>query len=115
MTLVTLDLFSIVSYLVTQRTHELGIRIALGARRWHVLRLIMGSGLRTAFAGAAIGIAVSIAIAPLVQPLLFDNRARDPWNLAIVATGLLVVAAAASLWPSWRASRINPLQALHHD
>jgi predicted permease len=110
-----IGLFSILSYLVTQRTHELGVRIALGARRWHVLRLIMGSGLRTATAGTVIGIAVSIAIGPLLQPLLFDHPARDPGMLAAVAAGLLVVAAAASLWPSWRATSIDPLLALRAD
>ncbi|HEX5439195.1 MAG TPA: ADOP family duplicated permease [Gemmatimonadaceae bacterium] len=110
-----IGLFSVVSYLVTQRTHELGVRIALGARRAHVLRLIMGSGLRTAIVGAVVGGAAAIAIGPLVQPLLFDNRARDPWMLAAVATGLLVVAAAASLWPSWRATRVDPLISLRAE
>lgn len=110
-----IGLFSIVSYLATQRTHELGVRIALGARRGHVLSLVMGSGLRIAIAGTVVGSAVSIAIGPFLQPLLFDNRARDPWNLITVAAGLLVVAAVASLWPSWRASRVDPLQALRHD
>jgi predicted permease len=110
-----IGLFSVVSYLVTQRRHELGVRIALGARRRHVLGLVMGSGLRTAIAGTAAGSVVSIAIAPFLQPLLFDNRARDPWLLAMVAGGLLVVAAAASLWPSWRATRVEPLVALRAE
>jgi predicted permease len=110
-----IGLFSVVSYLVTQRTHELGVRIALGARRRHVLSLVMGSGLRTAIAGTVVGSLVSLAIAPFLQPLLFDNRARDPWMLAMVAGGLLVVAAAASLWPSWRATRVEPLTALRTE
>lgn len=110
-----IGLFSVVSYLVTQRTHELGVRIALGARSAQVLRLVMGNGLRTAMVGALVGGAVSLAIAPLVQPLLFDNRARDPLLLAVVALGLLGVAAAASLWPSWRATRVDPLLALRAD
>lgn len=107
-----IGLFSVVSYLVTRRTHELGVRIALGAQRRHVLGLVVGSGLRTAIAGTVVGSAVSMAIAPLIQPLLFDNRARDPWMLTAVAAGLLVVATAASLWPSWRATRVDPLLAL---
>lgn len=114
-TVAAIGLFSVVSYLVTQRRHELGVRIALGARRRHVLSLVMGSGLRTAIAGTAVGSVVSIAIAPFLQPLLFDNRARDPWLLAMVAGGLLVVAAAASLWPSWRATRVEPLVALRAE
>jgi predicted permease len=110
-----IGLFSVVSYLVTQRTHELGVRIALGARSGQVLRLILGSGLRTAMVGAVIGAVVSIAIGPFVQPSLFDNRAWDPWMLAGVAAGLMVVAGAASLLPSWRATRVDPLLALRAD
>ncbi|HET7373232.1 MAG TPA: FtsX-like permease family protein, partial [Gemmatimonadaceae bacterium] len=110
-----IGLFSIVSYLVAQRTHELGVRIALGARRGQVLRLILGRGLRTAIAGAVLGSAAAIAIAPRIQPLLFDNRARDPLLLAVVAVALLIVATAASLWPSWRATRVDPLLVLRAD
>jgi len=110
-----IGLFSIVSYLVAQRTHELGVRIALGARRGQVLRLILGRGLRAAIAGAVLGSAAAMAIAPRVQPLLFDNRARDPLLLAAVATVLLVVATAASLWPSWRATRVDPVLVLRAD
>ena len=110
-----IGLFSIVSYLVAQRTHELGVRIALGARRGQVLRLILGRGLRTAIAGAVLGSAVSMAIGPRIQPLLFDNRARDPLLLGAVAVALLVVATAASLWPSWRATRVDPLLVLRAD
>jgi predicted permease len=110
-----IGLFSIVSYLVAQRTHELGVRIALGARRGQVLRLILGRGLRAAVAGAVLGSAAALAIGPRVQPLLFDNRARDPLLLAAVATVLLVVATAASLWPSWRATRVDPVLVLRAD
>lgn len=112
MVVAAIGLFSVVSYLVTQRTHEFGVRTALGARRRHVLSLVMGSGLRTAIAGTVVGSVVSIAIAPFLQPLLFDIHARDPWLLAVVAAILLVIAAAASLWPSWRATRVDPLLAL---
>jgi ABC-type antimicrobial peptide transport system permease subunit len=110
-----IGLFSIVSYLVTQRTHELGVRIALGAQRGQVLRLIMGGALRTAIVGAAIGGALSVAIGPAIQPLLFDNAARDPLLLSAVAIGLLVVAVAASVWPAWRATLVDPLLALRSD
>ena len=110
-----IGLFSVVSYLVTQRTHELGVRIALGARRGQVLRLIMGGALRTALIGAVLGGTVTVAIGPALQPLLFDNTGRDPLLLAAVAIGLLVVAIVASAWPAWRATRVDPLLALRSD
>jgi predicted permease len=110
-----IGLFSVVSYLVTQRTHELGVRIALGARRGQVLRLIMGGALRTALIGAVIGTVLCVVIGPAIQPLLFDNAARDPLLLSIVATGLLGVAVVASMWPAWRATRVDPLLALRAD
>jgi len=110
-----IGLFSVVSYLVTQRTHELGVRIALGAQRGQVLRLIMGGALRTAGLGALIGAALSVLIGPAIQPLLFDNAARDPMLLSLVALGLLVVAVASSAWPAWRATRVDPLLALRAD
>ena len=110
-----IGLFSVVSYLVTQRTHELGVRIALGARRGQVLRLIMGGALRTAIVGAVIGGVLSIMVGPTIQPLLFDNEARDPLLLSLIASGLVVVALAASAWPAWQATRVDPLLALRAD
>ena len=110
-----IGLFSVVSYLVTQRTHELGVRIALGAQRGRVLRLIMGGALRTAVVGAVIGGVLSVVIGPAIQPLLFDNAARDPLLLSAVAIGLLLVAVVASAWPAWQATRVDPLLALRSD
>jgi ABC-type antimicrobial peptide transport system permease subunit len=110
-----IGLFSVVSYLVTQRTHELGVRIALGAGRGRVLRLILGGALRTAIVGAVVGGGLAMVIGPVVEPLLFDNPARDPLLLSVVAAVLLVVAVSASLWPAWRATRVDPLLALRAD
>jgi ABC-type antimicrobial peptide transport system permease subunit len=80
-----------------------------------VLRLIMGGAIRTALIGAVLGGTVTVAIGPALQPLLFDNTARDPLLLAAVAIGLLVVAIVASAWPAWRATRVDPLLALRSD
>jgi ABC-type lipoprotein release transport system permease subunit len=91
------------------------VRIALGARNAQVLRLILGSGLRTAAVGALAGSVASIAVAPVLEPLLFDNRAQDPWMLAGVAAVLMTVAGVASVWPSWRATRIDPVLAIRAD
>ena len=75
----------------------------------------MGGALRTALIGAVLGGVLSVAIGPTLQPLLFDNAARDPLLLAGVAIGLLAVAVVASAWPAWRATRVDPLLALRSD
>jgi ABC-type antimicrobial peptide transport system permease subunit len=75
----------------------------------------MGNGLRTAAIGILVGGTLSTALAPLLQPLLFDNRARDPLLLGGIGVGLIIVAAAASFWPSWRATRLDPMLALRAD
>jgi ABC-type antimicrobial peptide transport system permease subunit len=108
-------LFSVVSYFVAQRTHELGVRIALGAHRAQILRLVMGGGLRTALVGALVGAGLSFAAAPLAEPLLFDNPARDPILILSVVGGLLTVAGLASLLPAWQATRVDPLLSLRAD
>jgi putative ABC transport system permease protein len=110
-----IGLFSVVSYLVTQRTHEMGVRIALGARPGQVVRLVLSGALKTAIAGAVVGAVLSTGVGPVVQPLLFDNQALDPLLLAAVAVGLLAIAMVASLWPAWRATRVDPLLALRAD
>ena len=110
-----IGLFGVVSYLVAQRTHELGVRIALGAQRSHVVVLVMGSGVRAALVGSVVGGVVSFAIAPLIQPLLFANQARDAIMLLVVAGCVLGVAGLATLWPSWQATRVDPLLALRAD
>lgn len=108
-------LFSVLSYLVVQRTHELGVRIALGARPSHVLRLVVRGAISTSALGVVAGAAVSFALAPLVQPSLFETPARDPALLAVVSMVLLATAVLAAVIPSWRASRVDPLTALRTE
>jgi predicted permease len=115
MVVAAIGLFSVVSYLVTQRTHEMGVRLALGARRSQVIRLVIRRALAVSLFGTAIGSALAFAAGPLVQPMLFDNPARDPWVLLGVAGVLAATAIVASVVPSWRASRINPMTALAAD
>jgi putative ABC transport system permease protein len=107
-----LGLYSVISYGVTQRTHELGVRMAIGARRSDVMRLVVGEGLRFGVVALAIGAAASMGAAPLIQGLLFDEPARDPAVLAFVCGILLLVAIIASAIPAARAARLDPKIAL---
>jgi macrolide transport system ATP-binding/permease protein len=110
--LASVGLYGVLSYLTTQRTAEIGVRMALGAQRPQVLRLMLGDGLRPALYGLALGLAAAAATVRLIQSMLYRTQSLDPAIFAVVASTLLVVAAAACLVPAWRASRIEPIQAL---
>jgi ABC-type antimicrobial peptide transport system permease subunit len=101
-------LYGVITYNVAQRMHELGVRVALGARPRDLARLVVGQGLSFALAGVALGGVVALLVAPQVQPLLFEQPARDPVIYAAVSTVLLVVAVLASMAPARRASRADP-------
>ncbi len=113
--LASVGLYGVLSYLVTQRMTEIGIRIALGAQREQVLRLALFDGLRPAFLGLVFGLAASAAAVRLIQSMLYKTEALDPAVFAGVAATLLTVAAVACLVPAWRASRLDPMQALRTD
>jgi len=108
-------LYSVMSYLVAQRRHEFGVRIALGARGTDMLRLVLGGGLTVAIAGVALGIAGALAAGGFLQPLLFETSAQDPRVYTIVGLTLVVIAALASLGPALRAGRVDPLDALRTE
>ena len=108
-------LYSVVAYGVAQRSHELGVRVALGAQAPDVVRLVLGEALRVALVAAAIGTAAAAFAAKWIAPLLFDTSPRDPVILASVACGLLAIAAIASLGPALRAARVDPNVALRAD
>jgi len=105
-------LYGVLAYLVAQRTNELGVRIALGAQRAQILRLTLLEGLRPALAGAALGFASSVAVAKLIRSLLYGIEPYDSTVFLGVITILLAVSALACTIPAWRASRLDPLQAL---
>jgi len=108
-------LYGVLSYLVAQRTGEIGIRIALGARRDQVLRLMLLDGLQPALAGLVLGLAGSLAAAREIRSMLYETEPFDPAVFAAVAAMLLLVAALACMLPSWRASRLNPMNALRTE
>jgi ABC-type antimicrobial peptide transport system permease subunit len=105
----------VIAYLVTMRTRELGIRIALGASHADVLRLVMGEGVRVTLVGLAIGIAGALLLSRLLATLLFGVAPTDPLTFALVALTLGAVALAASIIPARRAAKLDPLLAIRAD
>ena len=113
--LAAIGLYSVIAYNVAQRTHELGLRIALGAHARDVLRMVLGEGLRFGVAGIAIGVAIALAVGHWVQPLLYAESARDPLVFIAVAAVLVLAATAASAIPALRAVRVDPSIALRTE
>jgi putative ABC transport system permease protein len=113
--LASVGLYGVLSYLTAQRTAEIGVRLALGAQRGQVVRLMLGDGMRPALYGLVLGLAASAGAVRLIQSMLYGTRPLDPAIFAAVAAILLVVAALACLVPAWRASRIDPMQALRTE
>ena len=113
--LAAIGLYSVMAYDVAQRTHELGVRIALGARASHLLRLVVGDGLRFAVIGIVLGSAISLWTGRWMAPLLFSESPRDPAVFGVVTSVLLCVALIASALPAARASRVDPNSALRSE
>ena len=115
LTVAAIGLYAVIGYNVAQRMHELGVRIALGAQRTDVVRLVVGEGMGFALAGAAVGGTLALLAAGWVQPLLFRQSARDPLVYTAVAVILVLVAALASAVPAMRATRADPNRALRAE
>ncbi len=113
--LAAIGLYSVIAYNVAQRTHELGVRRALGAQAGHVMRLVVTDGLRVAGVGVALGAVAAFWAGKWVKPLLFNVSPRDPAVFVFVATTLVLVALAASWIPAVRASRVDANVALRSD
>ena len=110
-----IGLYSAIAYGVSQRRHEIGVRLALGAAGRDIVRMVLGEGMRVILIGIAVGIVLALAGGRLVASLLFGVEARDPVTITIVAVTLLMVAIIASLLPAWRAARVDPVTALRVD
>jgi predicted permease len=113
--LACVGIYGVISYLVGQRSHEIGVRMALGAQRSDVLRLVIGHGARMALIGVAIGIAGALGLTRLMANQLFGVSARDPLTFGGVAVLLIIVAIAACYIPARRAMRVDPMIALRCD
>jgi ABC-type antimicrobial peptide transport system permease subunit len=113
--LAAVGLYSVIAYNVAQRTHELGVRRALGAQASHAVRLVVVDGLRLAAIGVAIGVFIAFWAGRFLKPLLFDVSPRDPLVFVTVAGVLVLVAVAASWIPALRASRVDPNVALRTE
>jgi predicted permease len=113
--LAAVGLYGVLSYLVTQRTPEIGIRMALGAERGRVLRLMLLDGLRPALVGLGLGLAASVAITRLIRSVLYGTSPLDATVFILVILTLLLASTGACLVPAWRAARIEPMKALRSE
>jgi putative ABC transport system permease protein len=110
-----IGLFGVIAYVVSQRTHEIGVRMALGARRSDVLKMVMGQGMRLTGIGLAIGLAAALGATRLLSPLLYGIGANDPTTMTAVALGVAAIALSACYLPARRAMRVDPSVALRYE
>ncbi|MGE5207693.1 MAG: ADOP family duplicated permease [Alphaproteobacteria bacterium] len=110
-----LGIYGVISYMVTERTHEIGIRLALGAQRQNIMRMVLGQGLHLAIIGAAVGFVGALIVSQLMAGLLYGVRPTDPLTFAGVAFLLIGVALLACYIPGLRAVRVDPMVALRHE
>jgi len=113
--LAMVGLYSMLSYDVAQRAHELGVRVALGARPGNLARLVTGAGLRIVMIGALMGLGIAALAGRFVGPLLFETSPYQPAILVAAVALMLVVTIIATLLPTWRALRVDPIVALRSD
>jgi ABC-type antimicrobial peptide transport system permease subunit len=115
MSLATVGLYGVVSFMVGRRTQEIGIRMTLGAQRGDVLRMVLANGLILAASGLVVGLAISLIAAPAVRSMLVGVSPYDPATFIAISAVLLAATAIASFLPAARATRVDPILALRHE
>ncbi|HEV2396291.1 MAG TPA: ABC transporter permease [Candidatus Sulfotelmatobacter sp.] len=113
--LATLGIYGVIAHSVSQRTHEIGIRMALGAQHAQLLRMVIREGMLLTWTGVAVGVVASIALARVFGSMLFEIKATDPKTFIAVAAVLTIVAFAACYIPARRAMKVDPMVALHYE
>jgi ABC-type antimicrobial peptide transport system permease subunit len=113
--LASLGLYGVISYLVTQRTREIGVRVALGAQRRHIVRLVTGGGMQLVFVGIIIGVGLVLGLSRIVNSFLYEITAADPITLLGTIGLVALIALLAHLIPLRRALKIDPVVALREE
>ena len=113
--LAAVGIYGVLSFSVVHRTHEIGLRMALGASRYRVVRLIVGEAALAAMAGIGVGLAGVVALARIIQTVIFGVAATDPFTCTAGVAVLLAIAILAAAAPAVRASRMDPMTSLRHD
>ena len=111
----SIGLYGVISYLVGQHTHELGIRLALGAQRKDVLLLVLSQGMKMTLGGVALGLLASLGLTRLLTKMVYGVSTTDPATFAVIAALLILVALLACLIPARRATKVDPLVALRYE